>query len=109
MAITILSAEPDDCVAIANVYAQPNAVSGTLQIPYPTPQLRRKRLEGNPESMRSLVACVDDQIVGSIVVWHETHSPRRRHAGGIGMGVHDDWHGQGVGTALLDAASPTTG
>src|SRR5215217_5695897 len=29
--------------------------------------------------------------------------PRRRHAGVIGMGVHDEWHGKGIGTALMQA------
>jgi GNAT superfamily N-acetyltransferase len=28
---------------------------------------------------------------------------RRRHAGQIGMAVRDDWHGKGVGTALMEA------
>jgi L-phenylalanine/L-methionine N-acetyltransferase len=31
-------------------------------------------------------------------------APRRRHAGELGMSVRDDWHGRGVGTALLAAA-----
>ena len=27
-----------------------------------------------------------------------------RHVGSIGMAVHDDWQGRGVGTALMEAA-----
>src|SRR6267378_2148434 len=30
--------------------------------------------------------------------------PRRSHVGYIGMAVHDEWHHQGVGSALLQAA-----
>ena len=30
--------------------------------------------------------------------------PRRRHAGEIGMAVRDDFQGQGIGSALLQAA-----
>ena len=29
---------------------------------------------------------------------------RRRHVGEIHMAVRDDWHGKGVGTALMEAA-----
>ena len=29
--------------------------------------------------------------------------PRRRHVGAIGMGVHDEWQGKGIGTALMRA------
>ena len=32
---------------------------------------------------------------------------RRSHAGSVGMGVHDDWTGRGVGRALLQALVDT--
>ena len=57
-----------------------------------------------PDHLYSLVASVENDLVGSLGLWLDSHSPRRRHVGGMGMAVHDHWQGQGVGTALLTAA-----
>ncbi len=43
-------------------------------------------------------------MVGSLSLHLHTRSPRRRHTASIGMAVHDQWQGKGVGTALLEAA-----
>ena len=50
-----------------------------------------------------LVAEVDGEVVGNCGLQPASRSPRRRHAGTIGMAVRDDWHGRGVGTALMKA------
>jgi RimJ/RimL family protein N-acetyltransferase len=47
----------------------------------------------------SLVAVADGQIVGSIHV-----DPSRHGFAEIGMAVARDWRGQGIGSALLEAA-----
>ena len=52
----------------------------------------------------SLVAMVGDEIAGQLGLGTNPSRPRRKHAGGIGMAVRDDFQGQGVGTALLQAA-----
>jgi L-phenylalanine/L-methionine N-acetyltransferase len=49
------------------------------------------------------VACVDEEVVGHLGLETFTQ-PRRRHVGEIGMAVRDDWHGKGVGTALMETA-----
>ena len=51
-----------------------------------------------------LVAEVDGEVVGNLGLQPASKSPRRRHAGAVGMSVRDDWHGRGVGSALLGAA-----
>ena len=51
-----------------------------------------------------LVAEVDGEVVGNLGLHAVSKSPRRRHAGAIGMSVRDDRQGRGVGTALLTAA-----
>lgn len=102
--IDIRHAEPEDYKAIQQIHAQPRAIWGTLQLPFPSAELWKKRLTEKPDSLYSLVACVENEIVGSLGLWLDSHSPRRRHVGGIGMAVHDHWQGQGVGTALLTAA-----
>ena len=42
--ITVRAAEPDDYLAVREIYAQPTAIFGTLQMPYPSAEVWRQRL-----------------------------------------------------------------
>ena len=103
MTITIRRAEPSDYEAIYKIFCGPRATWGTLQMPYPSAEVWRKRLAEPPEGMYSLVACVDGEVVGQCGLHTITESPRRRHTGWLGMAVRDDWQGKGVGTAMMQA------
>ena len=104
MTVTVRRAEPNDYKAVQHIYASPNVIWGTLQLPFPSAEQWRKRLAEPPEGLFSLVACVEnDEVVGQLVLQTFPHRPRRRHAGQIGMAVRDDWQSQGVGTALMQA------
>jgi len=48
-------------------------------------------------------ACVDGEVIGHLKLRTFPNSPRQKHVGSIGMSVHDQWQGKGVGTALLEA------
>lgn len=100
----IRGAEPEDFPAFHEIYSRPRAFAGTLQLPYPSLDTWRKRLAEARDDHYNIVAVVDDRVVGTLGLNTFPSRPRRRHAGGIGMGVHDDWQGKGVGTALLRAA-----
>ena len=102
--IEIRRTEPADYEALQRIHAQPKAIWGTLQTPFPSAALWRKRLTEQPESDYGLAACIDGEIIGTLGLRFAARSPRRRHVGEIGMAVHDDWHGRGVGTALMRAA-----
>ncbi len=104
MNITIRHAEPSDAEAVAKIFSGPKAIWGTLQIPYPSVEMWRKRFAEPLEGLYSLVACVDGEVVGNLGLHTFPNRPRRRHAAGIGMAVRDDWQGKGVGTALMQAA-----
>ncbi len=104
MAITIRRAEPSDYEAVHKIFSGPKAVRGTLQIPFPSAEMWRKRLAEPPEGLYFLVACVDNEVIGQIGLHTFPSRPRRRHVGEIGMAVRDDWQGKGVGTALMQAA-----
>ncbi len=104
MTIVIRRGEPEDYAAVRQVYAGPKAFSGTLQLPFPSADLWRKRMAEPPEGFFNLVACVEGEIVGHSGVQTFPNSPRRRHAGKVGMAVRDDWQGKGVGSALMQAA-----
>jgi len=104
MNIVIRHVEPGDYEDARRIFAGPNVIRGTMQLPFPSAELWRKRLAESPEGLYTLVACVDDEVVGQLGLHTYPSRPRRRHAAGIGMAVRDDWQGKGIGTALMEAA-----
>jgi putative acetyltransferase len=105
MTIVVRHIEPGDYEAVQRIFQGPNVIWGTLQLPFPSAELWRKRLAEPPEGLISLVACVEnDEVVGNLGLHTFPDRPRRRHVGQLGMAVRDDWQGKGVGTALMQAA-----
>jgi len=90
MDITVRHSEPEDYEALHRIFSGPRAW--------------RERLSEPPEGLYSLVACVDEEVVGSLSLENSPTRWRMRHVGSIGMAVRDDWQGRGVGTALMEAA-----
>lgn len=105
MDIQIRHAEPDDYKALHAIYTGPKVVWGTLQLPFAPAEKQRKRLAEPREGSYVLVACVEEKVIGHLHLATFPNSPRRKHMGHMGMGVHDDWQGKGVGTALMEAAT----
>ena len=104
MNITIRRVEPADYEAMQKLFDGPKVVWGTLQLPFPSVEMWRKRLAEPPEGIYGLAACVENEIVGQLTIHTNPSRPRRRHTAGIGMAVRDDFQGQGVGTALMRSA-----
>lgn len=103
MAFSIRKTEPSDAQGLHALYSQPNAYTATLQLPLPTLLMWQHRLNSTPENVHSFVAVNQEQIVGNLGLEVYTN-PRRKHAGMIGMAVHDDFVRRGIGSALLEAA-----
>lgn len=102
--INVRRATPDDAEALKHIFDYPRVLWGTLQTPFMSVEMRRKRLTDVAEGTYPLVAEVDGKVVGNLTLHAvQSSSPRRRHAGALGMAVRDDWHGRGVGTALMRA------
>ena len=101
--IEVRPAELSDVEALTRIYAGRNAHSQTLQLPFQSLEVWRKRLTTNDDTQVALVASVAGEVVGNLGLTRYTR-PRRAHVGEIGMGVRDDWQGKGVGSALLQAA-----
>jgi putative acetyltransferase len=102
--IVIRRAELRDAEAVHAIFAGPKVIAGTLQLPYPSVELWRKRLTEMSPFDYSLVATIDGDVVGNLGLHAAGKTPRRRHVGSIGMSVRDDRQGRGVGTALMKAA-----
>jgi L-phenylalanine/L-methionine N-acetyltransferase len=100
-AIVIRAREPRDIEALNEIHNCPGVIAGTLQLPYRSLEWRKEWLAPNA-NMHHLVAEIEGRVVGSLGL-HLATSPRQRHMAGVGMTVHDDFQGQGVGAALLAA------
>ena len=98
---TIRAARPADAEAIAAMQALPGFRFGTLRLPHPNPDATRRWLEAPPEGC-VLLAFRGEALVGMIDL--HRFPGRRGHAAGLGMGVHDNWTGQGIGTRLMQEA-----
>lgn len=101
--ILIRRSGPADAEAFVRILSSPRVVWGLLQIPYPSVDEWRKRLE--PQSdLYSLVAVADNDVVGQISLHLNSTRPRRKHVASMGMMVRDDWQGKGIGNRLMQAA-----
>ncbi|MGD2177996.1 MAG: GNAT family N-acetyltransferase, partial [Anaerolineae bacterium] len=79
--IVIRHVEPGDYEALQRILAAPKAIWGTLQLPFPSAEQWRRKLAEPPEGLFSLVACVEDEVVGSLSLRTFPGRPRRRQAG----------------------------
>lgn len=77
----------------------PEFRAGTLRPPCVKVQDVRKWLENPAPNAPSLVAIINDQVVGH--AGFTQGAARRSHTASLGMGVHDAYHRRGIGRALL--------
>lgn len=101
--IEIRAARAGDYAALAQLYSGRNAYSQTLQLPFPSHEVWRKRQAENDDNHHTLIATIGGEVVGNLGLTRLTRA-RRSHVGEIGMGVSDSMQGRGVGTALMQAA-----
>jgi putative acetyltransferase len=93
----------DDWEANHAIWSQPSVIWGTMQIPHPSADWNRRRVqERQPPNFWPLVAEADDKIVGNLGLSREEHN--RSHVGHIGMMVHHEYQSLGIGSAILEAA-----
>lgn len=100
--VLVRGTEAEDWEDLAVLYTDPTVIRNTLQIPYQSRDAIRDRLENPPPDFHSLVAVLDGQVIGLLGL--ALHSGRQAHVASLGMMVHPDYHGRGVGSALMEAA-----
>ncbi len=100
--VRVREAGADDAPRLAEIWACPGVARDTLGLPYVSPDRGKKLLEGLAAGDHSLVAEVEGKVVGSLGL--QRGANRHTHKASLGMGVHDDYQGRGVGTALMKAA-----
>jgi L-phenylalanine/L-methionine N-acetyltransferase len=103
--LIIRASEPSDCQELAALMQLPRVRWGTLRLPFVSAEETRKWLERPSEGRVSIVAILDGRLIGTAGLTPQ--KGRRSHVGEIGMCVHDDFHGRGIGTRLLGALVDT--
>lgn len=95
-----------DAADMARLMADSGVYPGLMQLPMPSQEMWRGRLEGNAAPERSaelhLAAEAGGRVVGSAGL-HPHSQLRRRHAAMLGISVAADAQGRGVGSALMRA------
>ncbi len=100
--IQIRALEAGDFDDVAEIFAQPLALWGTLQTPYVGVEARRARHLSLPPGHTIVGAVIDGKVIGTAGL-HPEANRRRAHVASIGMAVHDAYAGRGAGRALLAA------
>src|SRR4051812_25155871 len=99
--VEIRPVRPEDAEAVYQLRRLPTIVDGTLAIPSTRLSETRHRLESLGPDDHTLVAVVDGQVVGMAGL--HVGTGKRRHTAGLGMMVHDQFQGGGIGRKLLEA------
>lgn len=102
MKIQIRATEPTDLTALHEIINCPKVFPNTSLTPYLNLEEARQRLATTSPSIQSLVACVDNRVVGQVALYLNER-PRRRHSAILAIMVHDDWQGRGIGKAMMEA------
>ena len=98
--VVIRAMSQADFPAITELHNQPRAGAGTLGLPFQSISDTEQRFRLDPFN-RMLVAEIDGRVIGDAGL--HLNRGRRAHSGSIGMAVHDDFQGRGIGTALMSA------
>ncbi|SIO56165.1 putative acetyltransferase [Burkholderia sp. GAS332] len=77
----------------------PVVVNGNPHVPFQTLASTREYLEKREAPEILIAATVGDTLVGEAEL--TPFKGRRAHAASLGIGVHDEWHRHGIGTALM--------
>jgi L-phenylalanine/L-methionine N-acetyltransferase len=92
-----------DAAEIHQLCTLPGTTWGTNQITSQGIERVQRRIEGmvTDANSHALVAELEGRVVGSATL--RVGNSKRRHTGDIGITIHDDHIGRGIGRALVEA------
>lgn len=107
MEYTIRPLEPRDAEDFAALRRIPAVYDTMLAVPSETDAFWTDTLAAPDPDFHNFVAvatdgCGGERLIGCAGV-QVMGTPRKRHRGSVGIMVHPDYQGQGVGTALMEA------
>ncbi|NJO04931.1 MAG: GNAT family N-acetyltransferase [Chloroflexaceae bacterium] len=103
MAIILRALTPDDYLPLYQITQNPQVIWGTMRVPFQRIEQARRWFESLDDNDYILVACTaDGEVLGSCGL-HINSNPRSRHIAELGIAIHDDWQGKGVGSQLMTA------
>lgn len=97
--IVIRPIRPDDAEAVYAVRLQPSVLRNTMATPSERLEHVRRRIDALGPDDHQFVAEVGGSVVGTAGL--HVASGKRRHVGSVGIMVHEDHQGRGVGRALM--------
>jgi putative acetyltransferase len=91
-----------DAAQLLELLTLPGTTWGTNQMPSQTLEQVRSKFEriAADRNSHSVVAELDGKIVGNATLG--VGNAKRRHTGDLGIVVHDDYVGRGIGRALME-------
>lgn len=100
--LNIRGGSVDDWEAMHTIWLQPSVVWGTMGLPHTSADWDRRRVqERQPPGFWPLVAEVDGRVVA--VSGLTRHEHNRSHAAHVGVMVHAEYQGLGIGFTLMEA------
>jgi putative acetyltransferase len=103
--VILRAAELDDAEGLTTLGNLPGVRNGTLRVPFQSVASTRKMLENTPSTDCRILAIWQGQVIGWCGLYRL--KGREHHVAEIGIGVHDDFAGKGIGGKLLSAIIDT--
>ncbi|MCV6615141.1 MAG: GNAT family N-acetyltransferase [Cellvibrionaceae bacterium] len=100
--VIIRRIKDSDYSAITTFFDDPAVVANTSQLPYSSEQHWRGLLSPSEKNIQ-LVAELDGRTIGHFGVLPR-QKQREKHIADLAIGIHPEYHGQGVGSRMMEAA-----